>query len=406
MVSMSVAPPTSASFPHPHAVRDSARVLVVDDEVDAATGVKEILEAEGHLLGVAHDGPSAMQAAIMMNPDVAFVDLRLKGEYGLDVIEALRSKFPDLVCVVQTGESDSSVVISALRQGVYDYLVKPLDPEQLISVVARAAEKVALQDERRVMMDQLARARDRAELASRSKTEFLTRMSAGLGRQFDVIVKAAGDIAAEAHGPAGASAYVEDGRMILAGATRLGEVMRWIGELGQLEAGGMRAKTAEFDLRSVIDSVMATFRQAMTEKSLNASVSVADGLPLLTTDADHMRRILSHLVSNAVKFSRPRGRVEVHALIDPAGDLRIRVIDNGIGMEQDKIRIAMTPFGRLGDGGNDPFSVGLGLPLAEKYAHLLGGRLGLASKTGAGTIVELNFPQERVLHPAQTAASA
>ena len=397
---------SSASQSRSSPMHDSARVLVVDDEIDAADGVKDILEAEGHLVGVAHDGASAMQAASMMNPDVALVDLRLKGEYGLDVIEALRAKFPDMIYVVQTGESDASVVISALRQGVYDYLVKPLDPDQLISVVARAAEKVVLQDERRVMMDQLARARDRAELASRSKTEFLTRMSAGLGRQFDLIVKAAGDIAGEAHGPAGVPAYVEDGRNILAGATRLAEVMRWIGELGQLEAGSMRAKSAEFDLKGVIEGVLAAFQPAMRKKVVSASQSIAPGLPPLASDADLMRRILGHLVSNAVKFTAPRGRIELHALLDSAGDLRIRVIDNGTGMAQEQIRLAMTPFGRLGDGGGDPFSVGLGLPLAEKYAHLLGGRLGIASKPGAGTIVELNFPRERVFEPQRAAASA
>lgn len=399
---MSAAPSQSRSSQ----MHDDARVLVVDDEIDAADGVKDILEAEGHLVGVAHDGASAMQAASMMNPDVALVDLRLKGEYGLDVIEALRAKFPDMIFVVQTGNSDAQVVISALRQGVYDYLVKPLDPDQLISVVARAAEKVALQDERRVMMDQLARARDRAELASRSKTEFLTRMSVGLGRQFESIVKAAGDIAGEAHGPVGAPVYVEEGRNILAGATRLAAVMRWIGELGQLEAGSMRAKLAEFDLKGVIEGVVKTFESAMRKKVVSVSVSVAPGLPALTSDADLMRRILSHLVSNAVKFTKPRGRIELHALIDSAGDLRVRVIDNGMGMAQDQIRLAMTPFGRLGDGGGDPFSVGLGLPLAEKYTHLLGGRLGIASKPGAGTIIELNFPRERVLEPARSAATA
>lgn len=403
---MSVAPSASASIARSSPVRDNVRVLVVDDDIDAANGVKDILEAEGHLLGVAHDGATALQAAAMMNPDVALVDLRLKGEFGLDVIEALRARFTDLVCVVQTGVSDSSVVISALRQGVYDYLVKPVDPDQLISVVERAAEKVTLQEERRVMMDQLARARDRAELASRSKTEFLTRMSSSLGRQFDVIIKAAGDIAAEAHGPAGAPAYAQGGRTILAGATRLAEVMGWIGELGQLEAGVMGVKAGDFDLTAVIAEVIRAYEPAMATKALTANVSVAEGLAVVCSDAACLQRILRHLVSNAVKFSRPGGRIEVHALLDSAGDLRIRVIDNGIGMAQDKIRIAMTPFGRLADGGGDPFSVGLGLSLAEKYTHLLGGRLGLASKPGAGTIVELNFPRERVFRPAQSAAFA
>ena len=96
----------------------------------------------------------------------------MNDEWGLDVITELNKILPNLLCIVQTGNSDSNVVIDALRHGVYDYLVKPFQPDHLLRVTARAAEKITHERERVEMMRELSAAKEQAELASISKTEF------------------------------------------------------------------------------------------------------------------------------------------------------------------------------------------------------------------------------------------
>lgn len=379
-------------------IANNVRILVVDDDADAGKGIVELLEAEGHTVAAAVDGTSARRSAVMMIPDVALVDLRLNEEWGLDVIEQLQTQFPDLVCMVMTGESDSATVIRALRHGVYDYLTKPFDPEHLIGVVERAAEKVKLQEERRVMLEELATARDKAELASRSKTEFLTRLSGELGEQFGSVVRLSGLISGDGN-DAGTQAKAAAG--IADGCRRLSRIMMWIGELGHLEAGTMPITRSEFSLQDTCEKLLKVFERSIDQKYIEATLKIAPDLPMLNSDSDHFARILGHLLSNAVKFTGNGGKIEVSALVDGFGELRMDVRDSGIGMSSDDLQLAMTPFGRLhSTTGTDPYGVGLGLPLANKFTRLLGGTFKIESTPGKGTCIDMKFSKDAVFQPA------
>lgn len=392
-------PPASQSdVAKPTAQR--VRVLVIDDELQAAEGVQDILELEGHIVGVAHDMASALQAADMMAPDVALVDLRLKEEWGLDVIAALHKKFPNLVCIVQTGNSDSDVVISALRQGVYDYLVKPFQPDQLLTITARAAEKVVLERERYEMTTALGKAKEEAELASKSKTEFLTRMGGELGQHFSTLLELSATLAQERLGPIGNENYTTCARGIASGCSRMLRNMRNIGELGYLEAGTKPVNVTDFSVANVISEVTGSQQTAINAKRLQVAVSVGENVPPLQTDREHVSIILGHLLSNAIKFSPPAGQIGISALLDNKGDFWLQVQDQGPGIPHDQIVVAMAPFGRVsssaGGQGPDPFSAGLGLPLADRLVQLLGGKLGLKSEPDAGTVAQLFFPRDKV----------
>ncbi|NNE22743.1 MAG: response regulator [Rhizobiales bacterium] len=383
------------------------RVLVIDDDEDAAIGVQELLEMEGHTVAVAYDGTAAMQAAVMMNPDVAIVDLRLKGEWGLDVVQSLRDQFPDIVNVIMTGESDSTTVIKALRQGVYDYLTKPFQPDQLIGVVDRTAEKIRLQEERHRMMNALSSARDTAELASKSKTEFLTRLSGELGDQFSSIVKLSSVISDQQLGPIDNPGYVKCAAGVSDACRRLSRIMLWIGELGQLETGAMKANNAPFDLEKTIRGVSGVFQQMIDAKKLRFNINCETNLPALNSDAEHFARIFGHLISNAVKFSKPSGSIEITALVDGFGELRIDIADEGVGIPEKQLALAMAPFGRLGNNLDpDSYGVGLGLPLAEKFVKLLGGRMSIESAENSGTRVQLLFAKDIICENAPQALSA
>ena len=145
------------------------------------------------------------------------------------------------------------------------------------------------------------------------------------------------------------------------------------------------------------ENIFKIFEPTITEKHITAVTKISPGLPQLFSDNNHFARILGHLVSNAVKFTGNGGSIEISAMVDGFGELRIDVSDSGIGMSQDDYDMAMAPFGRLhSSSGHDPFGVGLGLPLAGKFARLLGGKLSLESHLGAGTRVQLRFHHDAV----------
>jgi len=382
--------------------------LVIDDEISAAEGVQDILELEGHIVGIAHDQQSALQAAQMMAPDLALVDLRLKDEWGLDVITALHKEFPNLLCIVQTGNSDSSVVISALRQGVYDYLVKPYQPDQLLKVTERAAEKLMLENERYEMLQELGKAKEQAELASKSKTEFLTRMGGELGQHFATLVQLASTMEKQQFGPIGNEQYVTCASGIVSGCTRMLRNMQQIGELGHLEAGTKSVENNDFVLADIIQAAITNHQPEIEAKQLVLELSVDQDIPAIQSDSAHFIAILGHLISNATKFSQPGGRISVSARMDEKSDLWMQVNDHGPGMAESEISVAMAPFGQVGGEnapGADPFCAGLGLPLASRLTHLLGGKLGIKSAVGSGTSARVFFPKDKVFEFAKMRSS-
>jgi len=120
---------------------DPARILVVDDEENVALTLGEVLKREGYHVHIAAS-PSEANALISKEEfDVALVDLRLGTSNGIDIIKTLRSQQPACVTIILTGYASLESAIEAIRQGAYDYLVKPCDLDELKLTVKGAVER-------------------------------------------------------------------------------------------------------------------------------------------------------------------------------------------------------------------------------------------------------------------------
>jgi two-component system, cell cycle sensor histidine kinase PleC len=99
------------------------------------------------------------------------------------------------------------------------------------------------------------------------------------------------------------------------------------------------------------------------------------------------------VLSNALKFTPAGGRVTICAQPERDGGCRIAVEDNGIGMAPESIPIALAPFGQIDSSLARKYGgTGLGLPIARRFAILLGGKLNIRSATGAGTTITIILP--------------
>jgi two-component system CheB/CheR fusion protein len=136
-------PPTPSPAPaEPVAVEAQAprsrRILVVDDNVVAAKTLAMVLKYEGHSVQLAHDGPSALQAAGEERFDVVLMDIGLPGMTGYEVARLLRAR-PDLArlpLVAVTGYAEDEARRLSHEAGFDHHLVKPVDPDAILAVVA------------------------------------------------------------------------------------------------------------------------------------------------------------------------------------------------------------------------------------------------------------------------------
>jgi signal transduction histidine kinase len=120
-------------------------------------------------------------------------------------------------------------------------------------------------------------------------------------------------------------------------------------------------------------------------------------VPQLRADGLKLKQVLLNLITNAIKFSHPGGRVRIRACVAEEG-MRIEVIDHGIGMDEAEIATAITRFGQVASTWNRKHAgTGLGLPLAIGLIELHGGHIIIDSEKGVGTTVTVCLPLGRIL---------
>ncbi len=115
-----------------------AKLLIVDDEVSIGDALQQVFEYEGHDVRVARDGPAGLEAVEAELPDVTFLDVKMPGMDGLDVLEKLRELDPQALVVMISGHGTIDTAVEATRKGAFDFLEKPLDTDRLLVTLRNA----------------------------------------------------------------------------------------------------------------------------------------------------------------------------------------------------------------------------------------------------------------------------
>lgn len=135
-----------------------SRALVVEDNVELAQNVAEILETLDVEVTVVHDAPDALREAARGDIDLAIVDVRLPGGFsGVDLLPKLRVASPNVECVLVTGNATVDSAVAAVRHGAVAYVQKPFASRDLLAIASRALEQARLRRERERLAVELAR---------------------------------------------------------------------------------------------------------------------------------------------------------------------------------------------------------------------------------------------------------
>ena len=252
--------------------------------------------------------------------------------------------------------------------------------------------------ERRRAEMALLQAKEQADFANRSKSEFLANMSHELRTPLNAIIGFAEIIKDQLFGPVGQEQYIEYAKDIYDSGGLLLSLINDILDMSKIEAGKRELAEAELDVAKLVRSVGVLVEARAKLGKVKLQFDVPKELPVLRGEERAMKQILTNLLTNAIKFTPENGSVILSALIDPRGDMRIIVIDTGIGIAPEDIQVALAPFGQIESAlSRKHQGTGLGLPLTKALVELHGGILDLQSKLGEGTTVTLIFPASRVL---------
>jgi signal transduction histidine kinase len=174
-------------------------------------------------------------------------------------------------------------------------------------------------------------------------------------------------------------------------------------DLANMDAGALELKLSPVKVAPIIDAAVLGVRDRAARAKITLEVSVADDAVDFIADEARVRQVLYNLLSNAIGFSMPGGRVQLACKRD--GDrIAFTVVDEGVGIPKDQQRSVLERFVSRSQGSKHR-GAGLGLSIVKSLVELHGGDILLHSEPGQGTSVTVRFPQDGV-RPAQTADAA
>ena len=150
-------------------MKEDARVLVVDDEPMVCLALTNWLEEENYFAQAVEDGPQAIKAVRAENWDIVLLDLRMPGMDGMEVLKQVKELAPHTVVIMMTAYASIPGAVQAMQEGAYDYIVKPLDVDQLTLMLKRIVEHQQLITENILLRKRLTEQYEFEDIIGRSE---------------------------------------------------------------------------------------------------------------------------------------------------------------------------------------------------------------------------------------------
>lgn len=360
-----------------------ASILVVDDTLPNLELLSEMLKARGYKVRPVPSGDLALKAAKSSPPDLILLDIHMPDMNGYEVCERLKTDeaLQDIPVLFISGLSEISDKVEAFRVGGADYITKPFQFEE---VDARVATHLELRRHRR----QLLESYEKLQKLEGLRDDLTHMIVHDLRTPLTNIIGNLQTLQDADYDPELTKEFVPVA--VEAGQTLLGMVNDLL-DISKLEAGQMSLEITEFPVGQVIEAALSSVRGLAEQKALGLSVGITPPDLRMRGDENAIRRALTNILGNAVKFTRV-GSVGVQAQ-GADGGILMSVTDTGEGLPKADLERIFDKFSQVeARSAGHTMSTGLGLTYVKLAVEAHGGKVWVESELGKGSTFYLSLP--------------
>ncbi|MEO0206881.1 MAG: response regulator [candidate division WOR-3 bacterium] len=355
------------------------KILVIDDEPTICDACSQILTDKDYSVEIANNGSDGLKKFENSNPDVVFIDLKMPGVSGLDVLKAIVEKKTNSVPIVITGYASIETAVESMKNGAFDFLPKPFTAEELVVITERAIAKKKVLDEKEKIEKEKEMMRQ----------NFISFVSHELRTPLVAVMQY---LEVLSGGMAGA--VTEQQKNILDRMKiRLNELLdlinRWL-KLARIEELSLRESFQDFAIGQVVEEAIELLRPLADEKKIKIEKKIISESTRVFGDRDLIKEVFVNIITNGIKYNKEQGSVFIDCRQN-GSYVAVDISDTGMGISESELSKLGEEFYRVKREGIASGS-GLGLAIVKKILDIHNGKLEMKSKLNEGSTFSVYLP--------------
>ncbi|MGM0441310.1 MAG: ATP-binding protein [Elusimicrobiota bacterium] len=371
------------------------KVLVVDDEQTIRITLQFILEDNDYIVEVAADGREALEKIDEQFFNIAVLDYRLPDIDGIELARKVKEKSEETEILILTGNASLESAIEAVKEDIYEYLTKPIEPEELIDVIESATEKQFLIMENKRLMENLKKSNEKYRRLNKFKDGIISMISHDLrspissirGFHKSLLAGHTGELTDMQKEIVETEEEAVDSMM---------ELINNILDMRQIEAGEFNVEREPTDFEEdVINALVKRLAPQIEERDLNLEVNYSADIKKVEIDGGRIRQVVQNLLQNAFKFTPKGGDITINVTQPEEDYIRVSVEDTGKGMNKETLNTIFEAFYTRDDEKREKNKKGrgLGLSICKEIVNAHGGRIWAESEgEGEGSSFKFDLP--------------
>ena len=353
-------------------------ILIVDDIPENLKVIGSILLTEHYNIIPATNGDMAIDLALNSNPDLILLDVQMPGKNGFDVCKILKSnsKTKNIPIIFLTAKTETDNIVNGFVAGGDDYIIKPFESKEML---ARVKTHLQLKFSIEKLLEVIA-----------TKDKLFSIITHDLKGPFAAMLHISENL--YRHLNETSKEEINETSKILNEAIKnafdlLDNLLQW----SKSETGRLQFLPGIQNLKEVTENSIKSINTIALNKDIKIINKIENNIEVIA-DINLLRTVIRNLISNAVKYTYPGGKVKIKAIKnDKYVDLTIS--DTGIGIPKKHLGLLFTLAHRsLTPGTNNESGTGLGLMLCKEFTEKMGGKIKVKSEERKGSSFTVSLP--------------